>query len=171
MKWLLVVLGCVVLLVALVAVVGLLLPKGHVASRKLRLKQTPEAVFQAITDFPAMPTWRLEVSRIEILSPRDGKPSFRETTRQGSLTYVVEEVSSPSRLVTRIVDNSAFGGTWTFDLTPEQGACQITITERGEVYNPIFRTLGKLFFSPAATMESYLRALASKFGEAAVPEA
>ncbi len=171
MTWLLIALGSIPLLIAMLALVGAFLPKGHVASRKARFRQSPDAVFRVITDFASAPSWRSGVAGVEMLPPRDGKPSFREKGRNGSTTYVVDESTAPKRLVTRIVDNSAFGGTWTFELTPEPAGCHLAITERGEVYNPIFRVLGRLFFSQTATMEAYLRSLGQKLGEDGVPEA
>ena len=51
---------------------------------------------------------------------------------------VVEQVP-PTRFVTRIADAQEFGGTWTIDLAPHGGETTVTITERGEVYNPAFR--------------------------------
>ena len=50
MKWVLIVLGVIVGLILLIGLVGMLIPKAHVASRKARFNQTPETVWDAITD-------------------------------------------------------------------------------------------------------------------------
>jgi hypothetical protein len=85
---------------------------------------------------------------------------FREAGKQGSILYRVEALEPPSRLVTRIADPALpFGGTWTFELMPKDGGTALTITEDGEVYNPIFRFMSKVFFSQTATMEAYLTSL------------
>jgi hypothetical protein len=47
---------------------------------------------------------------------------------------------------------------------------QITITERGEVYNPIFRFMSRYVFSHHATIDAYLTALGKKLGESVTPE-
>ena len=39
---------------------------------------------------------------------------------------------------------------------------RVSITERGEVYNPIFRFLSRFVFGHTGTMETYLRDLARK---------
>jgi len=68
---------------------------------------------------------------------------------------------------TRIADTElAFGGSWTYELarTPT-GGTSLSITEDGEVYNPIFRFMSKFFFSPVATIEKVQRSLAKKLGE------
>jgi len=46
----------------------------------------------------------------------------------------------------------------------------VAITERGEVYHPIFRVLSRFFFSPTASIERYLTALGEKLGERTTPE-
>jgi hypothetical protein len=154
-----------------IAVVGAMLPKGHVASRQAHFKRPATVVFGIISDFAAAPSWRPDVKSVEILPSRDGKVVFRESGKNGVLMMQLEESTPPSRLVNRIVDNSAFGGTWTFELSPEADGCRLDITERGEVYNPFFRVLGRFFFSPTATMERYLVALGAKLGEQITPQA
>ena len=171
MKWTLVVLGSLVSLVLVIVVVGLILPQSHVASRRARFKRSAASLFPVLTDFGAFPTWRPGVTKVEMLAPREAKTSFRETGTQGALTFVVEEVTPPKRLVTRVVDNSAFGGTWTFELVDQGDDCEVAITERGEVYNPVFRVMSRLFFSQTATLEGYLRALGTKMGEQVEPHA
>jgi hypothetical protein len=64
--------------------------------------------------------------------------------------------------VTRIVGETAFGGTWTMAVERTPSGSRLTITERGEVYNPIFRTLSKFVFGHTSTMESCLKAAAKK---------
>ena len=114
--------------------------------------------------------------------------------RHGSdaVTYRVEASEPPRRRVVRIADtNLAYGGTWTYDVTlvvpagtaapvastaaAGEGAdaaplTQITITERGEVYNPIFRFMSRFVFSHHATIDAYLTALGKKLGEPVTPE-
>jgi hypothetical protein len=170
MKWVLIAVGGLVVLACVIALVGALLPKGHVASRQAHFKKPAALVFGVISDFAAAPNWRREVKTVELLPPREGKPAFREVGPSGPLVMVVEELSPPRRLVNRIVDQSAFGGTWTWELSDEPGGCRVAITERGEVYNPIFRLLGRFFFSPTATIERYLTALGEKLGERTSPE-
>src|ERR1700694_5474725 len=131
MKWMLVVVGCLVLVVAVIAIVGSMLPKGHLASRQAHYRQSADAVFRIISDFEAAPTWRTDVKKVEILPPRQGKTTYREHGKNGPMVIMVEEIAPPNRLVGRIVDQSSFGGTWTYELTAEPGGCRVAITERG----------------------------------------
>ena len=77
----------------------------------------------------------------------------------------------PHRLVSQIVDNKSFGGTWTYEITSTASGCEFTITERGEIYNPIFRVFARFAFGYTATMETYLKQLGTKFGEVVEPTA
>jgi hypothetical protein len=54
-------------------------------------------------------------------------------------------------------------------LAREGNGTALSITEEGFIKNPLFRVLGKLFFSPTATLEQYLRDLAKALGEDATP--
>jgi hypothetical protein len=68
----------------------------------------------------------------------------------------------PTKLVTRVVGDTQFGGPWTIDIVPAPNGSRVTITERGEVYNVIFRTLSKFVFGYTSTMESCLAAAQKK---------
>ena len=82
-----------------------------------------------------------------------------------------EVFEPPRRMVGRIADPKlAFGGTWTYELAPVGGGCEVRITEDGEVYNPVFRYVSKAT-GHAGTIEKYLRALGRKFGQDVVPGA
>jgi hypothetical protein len=171
MKWILIAVAALFLLVALMAVIGALLPKGHVATVRARLRKAPDAVFRVITDYPNLAEWRADVKAVEMLPPRDGNTVYRETGKNGKITYEVMESSAPNRLLCRIADpDLPFGGSWTWSIEPVAEGCSITITEDGEVYNPLFRFLSKFVFGQTKTMESYLRALGKKFGEDVAPE-
>ena len=167
MRTTLLVLGVVVGLVALIAVVGNFLPKGHVARRSMVLKQPPDSVWNAMTDFPAQPSWRGDVKRVEKVSDGADGAVWRE---EGSNTLSLRTTESqpPTRLVRTIADTDIpFGGRWVYELAGQDGGTKVTITEEGEVYNPIFRFISHFFMNQAGTIEGYLTALAKRFGETA----
>jgi hypothetical protein len=59
-----------------------------------------------------------------------------------------------------------FGGRWVYELEPTpSGGTRVTVTEEGEVYNPIFRVVSR-FMDQSATIKEYLTDLAGRFGEA-----
>jgi uncharacterized protein YndB with AHSA1/START domain len=151
-------------LVALVSIVGWLLPVAHVASRSARLSKPPSEVYALVADVAAYAAWWSDVSRIEMLTAEPGVTRFREHMSTGPVVMEVVEATPPHRFVTRIADpDQPFGGTWTFEIAAEPPAgSRLTITERGEVYNPIFRFMSRFVFGHTATMESFLRAARAK---------
>lgn len=160
MKWLLWTLGGVAAVILLIIIIGWLLPVEHVASRSADYLQSRERVFATITDVARYHTWWNEVTAVDMLESHDGRVRFREHMSSGPIVFEMVEVSPPARYVSRIADpDQPFGGTWTFELEPHGNGTRLTITERGEVYNPIFRFMSRFVFSQTSTMESFLAAL------------
>lgn len=172
MRWVIGIVGVVVLVVLAVVVVGMLLPKNHVASATARYRATPEQLWSAIYNVRALPTWRPGLTKVDILPDRNGHLTWRETGKDGTVTYEAIESEPPHRLVGKIADEKLpYGGTWTYEIAPEEGGTRLTITERGEIYNPVFRFMARFVFGYTSTMESVLRALGRKHGEEVTPEA
>lgn len=122
--------------VGIIGLVGYFLPVNHEASRSAEFNKPPGAVWALIADPNTYGGW---------WKGADVK------------TAVVESVP-PSKLVTKIVDETQFGGTWTFELAPMPSGSRLTITERGEIYNVVFRALAKYVFGYTSTMDSFLDA-------------
>ena len=163
-KWTLITLGVLAALVGLMAVVGAFLPVAHRASRTVTLDAPPESVFAVITDVERYPEWRSDIKEVSRLADADGAMRFQEKGRQGTVPYRVTERVPPSRWIVRIDDPSLpYGGSWTYELRPEGTRTSLTITEDGEVYNPIFRFLSRTVFSTSGTIEAYQEALRRRF--------
>lgn len=171
MRWLLIGGGVVVALILAVVIIGALLPRDHVAIVKARITATPEAVWQSITDVANHPSWRPDVKRVELVPAPDGRITWREHSSNGAILMTIDQAEAPRRLVTRIADDDLpFGGTWEYALAPAgEGISDVTITERGSVYNPVFRFMSRFVFGHTATMNAFLRSLGRKFGEDVTP--
>jgi len=143
MKWIWIGLGSLAGVVALVAMIGAMLPVKHVATRRARFRQTPEAVWNA-------------------MSPGTSQAKFK----QDGVNYEVVESLPQRRLVTRIADtNLAFGGSWNYEMEPDGSGSALRITENGEVYNPIFRFVSRFVMGHTATIDAGFRELGKKLGE------
>ncbi len=166
MKILLIVAGVIVGLIVLVVIVGYLLPKSHTATRTARFEQSATTVWDTLLDYPNHAEWRSGVSAMTRLEDRDGREIWKEEHGRGdAICYEIVECEPPTRLVTRIVDNRQFGGTWTWHIAPDGAdACRVTITEDGEIYNPIFRIVSRFVMGYDYTMTKYLTELAAHFG-------
>lgn len=139
---------------------GRALPVAHVASRGERFDAPRDTVWAIIADPAGYPSWRRDVTRVEMLRSVDGRPAWREESGRDRVEYVAEEMIPEERLVTRITTTGLpYGGRWRWELTPDAGGTRVTITEEGEVYNPIFRFLMKYVIGETATIETVLEAL------------
>jgi uncharacterized protein YndB with AHSA1/START domain len=136
MKWILWIAGSLIAAVGFVAVIGYFLPVNHDASRSAEFNQPPETVYALISDLQNYSAWWPE----------------------NEVNVEVVEAVPPAKFVTRIVGETDFGGTWTMEIVPTSSGSRLTITERGEIYNPIFRTLARFVFGHTSTMESCLEA-------------
>lgn len=166
MKWILIFALLLAVVLILVVVIGALLPKQHVASRSATFRESPEAVWSVIS---GPPTWRPEVKSYEELPPQNGHRMWRETDKHGqTIAYEAIESTPPKRLVTKITDPKLpFGGTWTLEITPSAQGSSLTITENGEVYNPVFRFVSRFIMGHTASIDAYLKALEAKLSRKA----
>ncbi|HKV62359.1 MAG TPA: SRPBCC family protein [Candidatus Acidoferrum sp.] len=166
MKWILWIFVALAGFLILIALIGWLLPKDHAATRQARYRQPPEAVWKAITDVDAMPSWREGLRSVKHLPDKNGLPAHLEVTTMGEIPMETVDMTPPRKLVGRIADPKLpFGGTWTFEITPTAEGSNLRITENGYVTNPVFRFLSRFVFGYTGTIESYLKSLAKKFGE------
>jgi len=150
-------------LVVLVALIGLALPKGHRASRTGQVAAEPAVVFGIVSDFLKYPQWRSDVKAVVIEGAGGVGTVVHEDGSNGLIPYRVEVFEPPSRMVLRIADPSLpFGGTWTYVIRANGTGSELTLTEDGEVGNPIFRVMQKVFFSPYQTIDTYLANLDKK---------
>lgn len=172
MKWLLYGIGGVVALVLLVALVGALLPREHVATSRITLRQPPDTVWKVVRDLGGITAWWPDLKQAERAPDQGGREVWRHTMKDGyAMALVVRESQPPGWLVTEI-DSPAgapFGGSWTYQLAPADGGSRVSVTERGWIANPIFRFMARVVFGYHGTLDSYLKALGRKFGEEVAP--
>ena len=171
MKILLVLVTALVLLVGVILLIGALLPRKHVASREIVLRQSAHDVYALARGFASAATWRSDVKSVELLAPANGRLRFREDSTNGRITYELVEELPDAKLVTEIVDRDlGYFGSWTYEFLPEGNGTRVRITENGEVPNVLFRSMSRFAFGHTTRMDGYLRALGRKFGEDVTPQ-
>lgn len=166
MKWILWIFLVLAGILLLITGIGWRLPKTHQVTREARFPEPPEAIWKAITDIDAMPTWRQGLKSVKHLPDKNGLPCWVETSALGTIPFETVVRQPPSRWIVRIADPQLpFGGTWTYEITPVVAGSSLRIREDGEIYNPIFRFLSRFVFGYSGTMDTYLKSLAKEIGE------
>ncbi len=159
---LLILFGGVLGMAAMAYVIGLFVPRAHEETRGREVPQSCERVWKRLTDFERFPDWQPWMARVERLHGGDGVGGvWRHVEKRGDhLDLEVTEMEPPRRLVTTIADPSLpFKGSWTMELEPKGINCRLQITERGEVPNPLMRTLWVLFRPAKSSVEKFLEAV------------
>jgi uncharacterized protein YndB with AHSA1/START domain len=157
LKWSLYFVAALAALVTIVLAIGWSLPVAHTASSTRVVPAAPDRVFAIVSDFARYPEWRTGVSRVEVTGAPGAGQVIQESADYGDMPYRVDAWEPPSRLVTRITGTGMpFGGTWTYEIGPDEAGARVTITERGEIYNAFFRFMARFVFGYTATMDQYL---------------
>ncbi len=157
MRWFLLSSALVVCSILGLLAAGAMLPVKHQVSGSLSLSKAPGFVWRLVSEPEQQSKWRSQVTSVERLPDRDGHPAWREHYKNGQKLAFETLASEPQHLLVRkIMDESAFGGEWEILLVPEKEGTQITVTERGEVYNPFFRFISRFVIGQEKTVNEYL---------------
>ncbi len=154
MKKLFIALFIPVILVALVYFVGFFLPKGHTAQGDIVINAPVDSVWSAIVSIDNYTNWRNDLKDVEIV---DEDTWVEVGPKDDKITFSITEQNPPNRLVVVIDDDGLpFGGEWVYELTEQNdGSTKLSITENGEVYNPIFRFMSYFFLDPTASLKGF----------------
>ena len=124
-----------------------------------------------VRDVGQLPSWWPDVKAVERLEQSEGKERWRETM-SGDMRLVLrlEDIVPVTGMRSVIEDTGEpFGGEWLYAITPSGTGSVIEITEDGWVSNPVFRVVSRLI-GHHRTLDSYLSALARRFGAPAAIE-
>ena len=157
MKRVLLILGVIVFLALTVFIVGKLLPVKHEATVSKEFKVDRLTLWDAVRDFKQYSEWRSSLTQLEVVN----NSRWIEYDKRGDkITFgIIEEIPS-QKLVTKILDdNLPFGGEWIFELRDSGKYTILQITEKGEVYSPVFRFIGYFFMDEKTTMNQYINDL------------
>jgi hypothetical protein len=166
LRYVVIIVGLLVVVFALVLIVGSSLPEKHTVTREATYRATPEQLFTLIRNVSDYPSWQKAVSKVEMLPDVDGKPRMRETNSGQAITYELSDIVPNQGMVSRIADAKLpFGGSWTYEIAPgaTRDLTTLRITENGEVYNPVFRFVSKYVMGHSATIDKYLEAVATRY--------
>jgi Polyketide cyclase / dehydrase and lipid transport len=166
----LIVLVIVVVVAAAIFAIGSALPRHHRVIRSIFLHRECPEIYPVVRDFPSWPSWRPEITKVELLGSVEGKVRFREHSKHAIVTYEVMEDVPPRRLVTEIQDkNLGYSGAWTYEFSSEPGGAAVIISEDGEVSNVFFRFMSHYVFGQTSNLDKFLVNLGRRFGETVTP--
>jgi hypothetical protein len=164
MRWMLFLGAGVGLIAIAIVAIGAMLPKAHSVTRTARVSVPPDALFTLLIDVAQYQSWRPDVKGVKRLADKSGMPAWIEESNGMKIPMRFERMERPTLLVARIdTDALPFGGTWTYRIAAAGSAdSDLTITEDGEVKNPIFRFMSRFVFGHYATMDTFLKNLKAK---------
>lgn len=162
--------GALLVLLAALLLTGLALPREHRARSCLTLAQPAESLWAAARDIGGTPRWWPQMTSAERVDSA-GQERWRELVDDFAMTVRLEDTLPGERFHTVIeaAPDAVFGGRWVYAISPSAAGHTLCITEEGWVGNPLFRAIGTLM-GQHASLDSYLTALAARFGSTAVPE-
>jgi hypothetical protein len=153
-----VVLGIVVLMFG----VGLLVPADHAARCTVLIRKEPAELWTTVVDFERWAEWNAGIERVVPGPSRDQNDVWLVTADFGEAELEVTKLNEPTELETRMSAGS-FTGTWTYEFLEVPAGTTLTITERGTVSNPLFRTM-MLFTDEHGSMKDFMLALGTEHG-------
>jgi hypothetical protein len=152
---------------------GRKIPVEHEATSVLDIHAPIERVFDAIADVQRHPEWSRGVKRVLVMpdTGHGGVPMQTVRMEMGHNSFVLVRTRfEPPTLLERTItdERGPFSGTWLYRLKPlppdEAGVrCEVRLTERGRVRQPVFRALMKYVFGYHKFTHAHLRSLARKF--------
>ena len=161
MKYLLIITAVVLFIVLVIVIIGFLLPVKHTAHAEVLVNASPESVWQKLTDFKNYPQWRKNLKSVEAGSAT----SWIETDKNNNRLPLEIITEDPLKKLTIKINgkNLPFGGTWIFTLEKKGNQTIVTITENGEVYNPVFRFVSRFIMGYSASINQYAKDLETAF--------
>lgn len=158
MYWILLVMGVLVAVVLAVLVGGLVTPRRHSVSRSIIVPTDIQDVWRTIRDVAQFPAWRDDMIDAEVLTGYGGL-AWREISSAGTASYAVVEEDAPRRMTARTLDEDAsFAGVWSWALERLETGTRVTLTQTGEVANPLVRFVRSVR-GYHRDIEAYLQAL------------
>jgi hypothetical protein len=169
-------LGIVVALAVVIVAVyvdGITLPLNHSTTVIQTVAAPPDRVFEKIVNVAAGPSWRPEVKGVTTLPPDNGRDHWVEDLGHGqTMTFLATKTEAPTlavesgeRDVLLDVPGAAYGGTWTYKLSPgpTPGTTTLSITEAGFIQPPLYRFMMHHVFGMDHNINAYFKDLDNYF--------
>jgi hypothetical protein len=160
MKRLFIILGCVSMLLGVVA---LLIPATRTASRVASLLAARKHVFQAVTRIEDQ-RWRPSVGSVRVLKSEDGQEEWMEVSKDGhELLFKTINKIEPEFFEIEFSGSPSIRGRWSGRFIEQsENETRVEFTETVTAGSLPSKVLGYLFFDPDATLDTYINDLKNK---------
>ena len=166
LAWLGVACGATVGAVAAMTLLGWLMPSRYVTSQSFLLPVPVSDVWTALGDYPGQLAWRRGLTAVDRLPDEGSTEVWHERFGRSATRSRTIEALSPNWLVRQSDDEAeSIRRRWEFALEPviSPRNTRITLTERGEIHNPLRRFVVRFITGQSRIMKNYLRDLAGRF--------
>ncbi len=169
--WIIVIASILVVLIMTPLLVGRFLPKQFSTVTQLRIRRTPQAVWDAIGDYQKLPISARMHRATEVLPDVDGRPAWRENIGSSRIRIETIEADAPSRLVRQFQDEVVpMRLRMQYDIEPADDGSLVRCTANGTVDNgtwhaPFFRFMIHVFGGAKSGQKQYLASVAKHFDE------
>ena len=156
MRILILIVAALVLLVALVALIGWLLPATREGRAEVVISAPPGQILAVIADVEAQPDWRAVGT---VTRTADG---WEEVTARGERIRFVAQEMTATRIRLRFSSDAGYTGEWEARLDPVAGGTRISVVERATMPSPLGRIIARVMFDPDAFATKYLEELKAR---------
>lgn len=147
---------------------GTRLPATHTVSVSGVVPAPQDKVFALITDVKDGSNWRPRVKSVITLQPDQGRDRWVEhyAYHQYMTFLAVQTVAPTLRQVKLDEPRAAYGGTWTYELSPgpTPATTELKITEDGYINPPIYRFMMAHVMGPTKNLDDYMKDIQAAAG-------
>ena len=160
--WILIVLGSIVALIALVFVVGSVLPERYRASGYVDASLTAAELWPKLLDYKAHPMAARMAKGIEPLPDENGLPVWLESLGATTVRVRTVESEAPVRIVREMSDSVVpMTARAVIELEEREGGCRVRMSNdimirRGTWHVPVFRLMMTVFCGVQGGIKAYL---------------
>jgi hypothetical protein len=164
----------IILLVLVLAVAGVYadgarLPYSHSVTVTGVVPAPQDKVFAMITNVAKGSNWRPAVKSVTLLQQDQGRDHWVEHLDYGQyMTFLATRTEPPMRRDVLLDEpKAAYGGTWTYELSPgpEPATTTLRITETGFIKPPIYRFAMLHFIGPTHNLDQYMKDIKAAAGK------
>lgn len=154
-------------LVIAATLVGMILPRQHIATFSEHADRVPEEIWNVMTEVRQYPQWKPDVKDVVVISGEAEPLAWTETSLRDEVTSyrVINSLEPLTWEIQVIHPQIPPGGKWLFELKPNGEGTDISVTETAQVRNPLMRFIDRFILGYTHPVQRYLKALQQRLDE------